>query len=125
METVPRRKAAYRHGIGGGDEGDGSMTTPATSEAASTKEPMEAPTRERPTKPAAKPPKAKPREPRATETAVRGNQPTSGGKDESKAGAGGEREKLEMKRSPPRRGTYITILVGFHGQGAVGALSLH
>ena len=37
---------------------------------------------------------------------------------------GGERGETEMQRSPPRRGTYITFLEGFHGQGAVGAMSL-
>ena len=110
--------------IDDGKEGDGSMTTPATSDAASAKEPTEAPTGERPKQPAARAPTAKPREPRAMETAGRGDQPTGGGEEESKAGAGGERGKLEMTRSSLRRGTYITFLEGLHGQGAVGALSL-
>ena len=100
------------------------MTTPAAAETASTGAATGAPPRERPTRAAGVPPTAQLRGPRHTENAGRGGRRSGGGVSASKASAGSERGETEMQRSPPRRGAYITFLEGFHGQGAVGAMSL-
>ena len=110
--------------VDGDDESEVTMTTPAEPAAASAGATAKAPLKEKPTRADVVQPTARPREPRHTESTAGGGRRPSGGASASKTGVGGERGETEMQRSPPRRGTYITFLEGFHGQGAVGAMSL-
>ena len=110
--------------VDGDDESEVTRTTPAEPAAASAGATAKASLKEKPTRAAVVQPTARPRGPRHTESAAGGGRRPSGGASASKTGVGGERGETEMKRSPPQRGTYITFLEGFHGQGAVGAMSL-
>ena len=83
-----------------------------------------APITEPTTRAAAMPSTARPQGPQRTRNATGGGERSGSGASASRASSGGERGETEMQRSPPRRGTYITFLEGFHGQGAVGAMSL-
>ena len=122
--TVVTQGSVRTMEVDGDDESEVTRTTPAEPAAASAGATAKASLKEKPTRAAVVQPTARPRGPRHTESAAGGGRRPSGGASASKTGVGGERGETEMKRSPPQRGTYITFLEGFHGQGAVGAMSL-
>ena len=108
--------------VDGSDEGDVSVTAPAASATASTSVVTWAQPIERPTRATEASATTQQRGPRHAERPARGSWTKVW--DASKTSAGKGSDEAEKQRSPPRRGTYITFLEGFHGQGAVGAMSL-